>query len=359
MEPVTEDIKIPAPKLIRRLEGRTTVLNHLALSPDEQRLIGAGEDEEVHMWDVATGTILRRLDLHKNEERSASVAKDGIAWSTHGQTVFLADLSGDVISWQESRWFWQKPGRGEWVIKRVQNTTSEHNGYGGTSTNKFTTVAVSSSGFLAAAQNNHIWIFRLTKGSRPKLLHRKKYDGGIRLLTFSPNGNKLAVSIGAKLCILSASESELEQAGPAFKTDNGPIEEIDWLTEDVLVSASDGGKIGIHSNIANNLYDARTDIDHLNTFCLVDAQTLILSIRKNGKDELRIVRLPDMKILYSLKGFQDLRSILLYGNGRFMITSDSHTQDDTGYMKFSPAIYDFGNPNLGRMPIPLIGELPV
>lgn len=358
MEPVTEDIKIPAPKLVRRLEGRTTVLNHLALSPDEHRLIGAGEDEEVHMWDVATGTILRRLDLQKDKGKTSCVAKNGTAWSTNGQTVFLADLSGEVISWQESRWFWQKPGSENWKTKRVQNTTTGSNGYGGTSIQKFSRVAVSSTDLLAATQDNYLWVFRLTKDSRPKLLHRVKANA-IKRLAFSPNGNKLAVSSGYAISIFSVSKDELEKIGPDFKISGDEIEKIGWLGEDILVSASITGKIGIHSNVENTLYDVRTLIDRLNTFCLVDAETLILSIRKDGKDELRIVRLPDMKTLYSLKGFQDLRSILLFGNGRYIITSDSHTQDDTGWMKFSPAIYDFGNPNLGRMPIPLITELPV
>lgn len=358
MEPVTEDIKISVPKLIRRLEGRTSVLNHLALSPDEHRLIGAGEDEEVHMWDVATGAVLRRLDLRKDKDRSVQVTKDGIAWSTNGQAVFVATPSGEVRSWQESRWFWQKPGSGKWKTKRVQNVTSGHNGYGGTAIQKFMTVAMSSAGFLAATQFSHIWIFRLTKDSRPKLLNCYK-SSEIRRFVFSPSGNKLAASTRTQLRIFSVLEKELSQIGPDFQIGSGDIEKIGWLTEDVLISASNGGRIGIHSNIENNLNDVRADIDRLNTFCLVDAETLILSIRKNGKDELRIVRLPDMKILYSLKGFQDLRSILLFGNGRYMITSDSHTQDDTGWMKFSPAIYDFGNPNLGRMPIPLITELPV
>ncbi len=74
---------------VRRFSGHHDTVYSIAFSPDGQHLISSAVDGELILWDVATGDILRRFDVHQGARTTQSL--DGIvmeaADATKGQEV--------------------------------------------------------------------------------------------------------------------------------------------------------------------------------------------------------------------------------------------------------------------------------
>jgi WD40 repeat protein len=62
---------------LRRLEGNTAIVQFLSLSPDGRRLLSGSVDNIVRLWDVPTGKEIRSFNRHKGAVRNAVFSADG------------------------------------------------------------------------------------------------------------------------------------------------------------------------------------------------------------------------------------------------------------------------------------------
>ncbi len=76
----------------RTLEGHTSDVYFVAWSPDGRRLVSAGREGVLHLWDAATGRDLYTLSGHKQEVNSAAFSPDGAALASVGD-------DGRIILW--------------------------------------------------------------------------------------------------------------------------------------------------------------------------------------------------------------------------------------------------------------------
>jgi WD40 repeat protein len=89
-------LKVGSRKQIRQLQGHTDQINCLAFSPKGETLATGSQDKTIRIWDVASGTELRRFEV-KDEVRAIAFSPNGkfIGWiGDEDSTIRLLDLSG-------------------------------------------------------------------------------------------------------------------------------------------------------------------------------------------------------------------------------------------------------------------------
>lgn len=64
-------------KEVRRFEGHTGRISHLALSPDGRRFLTASEDKTIRLWDLAGGKEIARLQGHTDHVLCVAFSSDG------------------------------------------------------------------------------------------------------------------------------------------------------------------------------------------------------------------------------------------------------------------------------------------
>jgi WD40 repeat protein len=79
-------------KLVRRLEGDTSLVNRMAFSPDGRRAVTGDHDGKVRLWDLATGKEVRRFIGHK-------YGVQAIAWSPDGQRILTGGFDRVLRLW--------------------------------------------------------------------------------------------------------------------------------------------------------------------------------------------------------------------------------------------------------------------
>ncbi|KAG1726863.1 uncharacterized protein EDB91DRAFT_1350428 [Suillus paluster] len=82
---------IPNTTPLRRFKDHTSTIWAVAVSPDRRRMITSSWDKTLHLWDLNTGAVLKKME-HRNQVRGLAVSRDG-------QMIASGDLSGEVIVW--------------------------------------------------------------------------------------------------------------------------------------------------------------------------------------------------------------------------------------------------------------------
>ena len=119
LETIAEDFIRAAPKpvfrvkaislredrgLLRTMEGHTRRITSVALSPDRRRAVTGSADATLMLWDLTTGTPLRRFVGHRVELASTFVTLigDGRALSAQDRLVIFWDLNtgGEYGHWE-------------------------------------------------------------------------------------------------------------------------------------------------------------------------------------------------------------------------------------------------------------------
>jgi WD40 repeat protein len=80
--------------LVRRLAEHQGWLSSLAVSPDGRRLVSGSHDHTVAIWDLESGTCLRLLRGHQGAVSAVAVSPDGrrVASGSYDETVVVWDL---------------------------------------------------------------------------------------------------------------------------------------------------------------------------------------------------------------------------------------------------------------------------
>jgi WD40 repeat protein len=91
-------------QLVRRFEGHTNDVRRVAVSPDGTRLLSAGYDGKVRLWELGTGGEIKKFDTLGGFVETLSFAADGrqALWShsrTGVRTGRRGDANGSVELW--------------------------------------------------------------------------------------------------------------------------------------------------------------------------------------------------------------------------------------------------------------------
>jgi WD40 repeat protein len=92
------DLKTAAPRLV--MSGHTELVTDLAFSPDGLRLVSAGHDRTVRIWNVVNGQELLTLEGHTGPVRALAFAPDG---RTLASCADGPDGAVEVIVWRTFR----------------------------------------------------------------------------------------------------------------------------------------------------------------------------------------------------------------------------------------------------------------
>jgi WD40 repeat protein len=85
---------------LRRLERHTDWVNGVAFSPDGQTALSASADETLILWDVATGSIMRRFEGHTGGVNAVAFSPDGkmaLSGSDDGSLILWEVASGEIL----------------------------------------------------------------------------------------------------------------------------------------------------------------------------------------------------------------------------------------------------------------------
>ncbi|KAG2357625.1 WD40-repeat-containing domain protein [Suillus spraguei] len=85
-------IPIPIPIPLRTFKGHEDGVRAVAVFPDEWRMVTASDDKTLHLWDLKTGDVLKKMEEHHTWVWSLAVSRDG-------QLIASGDGGGKIIIW--------------------------------------------------------------------------------------------------------------------------------------------------------------------------------------------------------------------------------------------------------------------
>jgi RNA polymerase sigma factor (sigma-70 family) len=84
---------------LKRLKGHANMVRNLAFAPDGRALASSGRADTIHLWDVATGKLLRQFDRPATRNgRTRDVFQ--LAFSPDGRTLVSGEEDGAVRLWE-------------------------------------------------------------------------------------------------------------------------------------------------------------------------------------------------------------------------------------------------------------------
>jgi WD40 repeat protein/serine/threonine protein kinase len=90
------DVKIWDGAAVRTIRGHHDWVTTAAFSPDGKTLVSGSTDQTVRIWDAATGTLLRTLELHEPAFR--------VVFSPDGSQLFIACSDRTFKLWSTASW---------------------------------------------------------------------------------------------------------------------------------------------------------------------------------------------------------------------------------------------------------------
>jgi WD40 repeat protein len=77
---------------VQEFKGHEERVNAVAIFPDKRRMVTASNDKTLRLWDLKTGTVLRKMEGHSYGVSVLAVSRDG-------QIIISSDGSREVITW--------------------------------------------------------------------------------------------------------------------------------------------------------------------------------------------------------------------------------------------------------------------
>jgi WD40 repeat protein/serine/threonine protein kinase len=96
LRPLRPTLTPPGGSLRRTLEGHTSVVTAVAVTPDGRRAVSASRDRTLRVWDLGSGQVVRTLEGHLKAVTAVALTPDGygaVSASRDG-TLRLWDLAG-------------------------------------------------------------------------------------------------------------------------------------------------------------------------------------------------------------------------------------------------------------------------
>jgi WD40 repeat protein/uncharacterized caspase-like protein len=151
--------------LVRTLEGHSSQIHAVAISPNGQTIVSSSGDQTVKIWNLATGELLHTLEGHTSTVWSVAISPDGqtLATSSSDRTIKIWDLqTGELLRTLE--------GHGDWVFSVVFSPDGQT---------------------LASASQDRtikLWDWQNTREIQTLTGH----DDAVRSIVFDPRGQQLA-----------------------------------------------------------------------------------------------------------------------------------------------------------------------
>ncbi|KIK39172.1 hypothetical protein CY34DRAFT_808550, partial [Suillus luteus UH-Slu-Lm8-n1] len=158
---------VPNTTPTRTFEDHRGAVNAVAVFPDMRRMVTSSSDKTLHLWDLDTGVVLKKMEGHSWGVEALAVSRDG-------QIIASGDADGEIIAWHGET--------GESLTQPIK----AHSCY-------TTSVDFSPDGtVLATSSYDGMMKFWCTKTwqMRGEPIH----CGGVNCVRYSPSGELLAVA---------------------------------------------------------------------------------------------------------------------------------------------------------------------
>jgi WD40 repeat protein len=77
---------------LRTFEDHEGTVRAVAVFPDKQQMVTSSEDKMLHLWDLETGIVLKKMEGHNASVQALAVSRDG-------QIIASGDYGGEIIGW--------------------------------------------------------------------------------------------------------------------------------------------------------------------------------------------------------------------------------------------------------------------
>jgi hypothetical protein len=77
LRPITPSLIPPGGPLLRTLEGHTSFVNAVAVTPDGRHVVSGSNDTTLKVWDLESGEVLRTMEGHSDTVEAVAITPDG------------------------------------------------------------------------------------------------------------------------------------------------------------------------------------------------------------------------------------------------------------------------------------------